>query len=66
MKMTISPRHMNLGICTAIGSLATARSYHCATLRGWQRLGHGSTDGTNALTSAEPYDGVNSISDNDR
>src|SRR5439155_1560873 len=50
------------GTCTAIGSLATtARSYHTATLlANGNVLVAGGTDGTNSLTSAELYNGVNS------
>jgi len=56
------PQAYESGTCTAIGSLATtARSYHTATLlANGNVLVAGGTDGTNSLTSAELYNGVNS------
>ena len=55
------PQAYESGSCTAIGTLATARFYHTATLlANGNVLVTGGTDGTNSLTSAELYDGVNS------
>ena len=48
------PQAYEAGMCTAIGSLDTARSYHTATLLGnGNVLVVGGSDGTNALASAE-------------
>ena len=54
------PQAYESGMCTAIGSLGTARNYHTATLlANGNVLVVGGTDGTNSLASAELYDPVN-------